>query len=136
MWIIHSLGAMGLLAVMLLLLKQAGQLGCHPITSLFYVFLIGSLITFVYASVTRTSLLPEGNALVFIALSAGASFAGNLLYFHALQTAPNPGYPAAIEGGKAFLVVLAACVLFGAKLSLLKAGGTVLCLAGVILLCL
>ena len=51
----------------------------------------------------------------------------------AMAAAPNPGYPVAIEGCKAVVVLLGSWLLFNSGMSATKVAGMVLCLVGVLL---
>ena len=60
MWIALSLGAMGLLATMLLLIVPPGRAGVQASVILFYVFAAGALFNFVYLKYQGTSLRLSG----------------------------------------------------------------------------
>lgn len=136
MWIVFSFGAMGLLATMLLLFVPLGRMGVHPSVVLFYLFTVGALLSFVYLKYFGTSLRLPGIAPVWIVFAAIASFLGNLCYLRAINLAPNPGYPTAIEGSKMLVVTLLSVWLFAAPFSCLKGLGALCCAVGVALMCL
>jgi drug/metabolite transporter (DMT)-like permease len=82
----------------------------------------------------RHTLEMKWTAIGVVAAAALLSYVGNLLYIKAVTLAPNPGYPVAIEGNKAVLVLVASCLFFGAEFTPGKLIGILLCLAGVFLI--
>jgi uncharacterized membrane protein len=136
MWIVLSFGAMGLLATMLLLIATVGRTGVQASVMLFYIFAMGAVLDFAYLKFQGVSMRLPYAAAVWIACAALASFLGNFCYFKAMQAAPNPGYPAAIEGCKMLLVTVFSVWLFAAQFSYIKGLGAICCAVGVALICL
>jgi drug/metabolite transporter (DMT)-like permease len=139
MWITLSLVCMGCMATMLLLLNQLNVMKVKPSITLFYLFASILLVNFVYLKCEGTSLRPPARVVpwILILCAAAASFFGNLCMLKAMNIAPNPGYPVAIEASKMVIVGLASIWLFGSHFSLSKGGlGTLCCAIGVALICL
>ncbi len=134
MWIAYSFAAMVLLASMVLIIKQVALGGVASGVILFWLFVVGTVSMGCHLLVARQSLRVSGSVWVMIAVAGLLSYLGNLVYFRAMAAAPNLGYPVAIEGCKAVLVLIASVFLFDAGLSLPKAAGVVLCAAGVYLI--
>ncbi len=134
MWQLYGVAAMVLLAAMLVVIKKISITGVSAGVLLLYVFLGGFLFNTAHLVATRQSFRIGPWALAMVAGAALLSFLGNLFYIKAIALAPNPGYPTAIEGAKAVLVLLAACLLMGAEFSVVKAVGVALCVAGVALI--
>ncbi len=131
MWTTYGIMAMLMLAGMLLLIKYAG-LSWNDNTGMLFVLSLGLLIcSSTHLLVTRHVWQPKWTAIGIVAVAALLSYIGNLCYIKAVTLAPNPGYPVAIEGNKAVLVLIASCLLFGAEFSIGKLIGILLCLAGV-----
>jgi hypothetical protein len=135
-WIALSLATMTMMAAMLLMLIQLGRIGVEPALVLFYLFGAVCLLSFAYLKFLGRPLYLPGSAVPWIVGAAGACFFGNLCGLKAMNLAPNPGYPTAIEGAKMLVVVLASIGLFAAEFSLMKGLGVLCCAIGVALLCL
>ena len=136
MWIGLSFAAMGLLATMLLLVVPPGRAGVQAPVVVFYIFALGALFNLMYLKLQGVSIRLPGNAVAWIVAAALASFLGNACFFKAMQVAPNPGYPGAIEGCKMLVVTLLSVCLFAAHFSILKGVGALCCAIGVALICL
>jgi uncharacterized membrane protein len=135
MWIGLSFAAMGLLASMLLLVVPPGRAGVPAAVVVFYIFAVAACLTFLYLKSQGISIRMPGSAVAWVGAAALASFLGNLCFFKAMQVAPNPGYPGAIEGSKMLLVTVLSVWLFSAHFSLLKGLGALCCAIGVALMC-
>ena len=134
MWIILSLGAMGFLGTMILLIVPPGRAGVHPSVVIFYIFLFGCLFNLGYLKFQGTSLRLPGNIVPWLLCAAMASFVGNLCHFKAINLVPNPGYACAIEASKALLVALLSIWLFASPFSLMKGLGVLCCAIGAALI--
>ena len=134
MWQWYALTAMTCYAAMQLLFVQLTRKGTRPAALLFVVFGVASICYAVHIRVTRTPLPQEHAAVGLLAVAGLLSFAGNLCSLRAMSLAPNPGYASAISGVHAFVVTLAAIVVFGVAVSWIKLIGVVLCVLGVALL--
>lgn len=134
MWQLYGVAAMVLLGAMLVVIKKVSMAGVSAGVILTYVFLGGFLFNTAHMVATRQSLRIAPLTMALVAGAALLSFLGNLFYIKAIALSPNPGYPTAIEGAKAVLVLLAACLLMGAEFSVAKAIGVLLCVAGVTLI--
>ncbi|GEM_PF-2548854 len=131
MWIIYGVSAMLLLAGMLLLIKYAGIYWADS-TGIMFVLCIGLLTcSILHLLTTKQALILKWQPIAAIAVASILSYIGNLMYIKAVSLAPNPGYPIAIEGNKAVIVLLFSCLLFGAEFSLEKLFGVILCFVGV-----
>lgn len=133
MWQFYGVVAMVLLAAMLLTIRKICGEGVPTGVILAYVFLGAFMFNMAHLVITRQSLRIDSLAVAMIAGAALLSFLGNLFYLKAIALSPNPGYPTAIEGAKAVLVLLVASLLMGAEFSVMKALGVLLCVAGVVL---
>jgi hypothetical protein len=138
MWIVLSLTGMLCMAAMSLCLNQLNRLKVDPAVSLLCLFAMILAINIVYIrAVGSMHPLPKtAGPWVVLAVAAAASFFGNLCFVTAMKSAPNPGYPVAIEGAKALVVTLASLALFASQLSLIKGLGVLSCAVGVALICL
>lgn len=134
MWILYSTAAMLLLGGMLLIIKRLSVGGVVPGVILFWLLLGAAAGAGAQLVATRQSPRLAWSALGCVALAALASYLGNLLYVKAVALSPNPGYPVAIEGCKAAVVLLGSLLLFDTSLSLGKAVGVALCAVGVVLI--
>ena len=137
MWIAMSLAAMGCMAAMLLLLTGLNRLKLDQSITLLCLFPLILLFNVLYILVTRTPLrLPTtASAWLLLVGAALASFVGNLYCLKAMNLAPNPGYPVAIQGANVLIVTLASLWLFAAEFSYWKGVGVLLCVIGVTLIC-
>lgn len=133
-WFGWSLGSMACLSAMLLVFKRMSLQGVS--SAVILVFTLG-----VAFALNALMLAGRGElanlrwAQIPWLMAAGAlSFVGNLLYLRSLAIAPNPGYPAAVEGAKAFVVLLLSVVLFGSRLTPSGVAGVLLCVLGIALL--
>jgi hypothetical protein len=135
MWIGLSFAAMGFLAAMLLLVVPPGRAGVPAPVVVFYIFALAAVFNFAYLKFQGLSIRLSGSAAMWITAAALASFVGNACFFKAMQVAPNPGYPGAIEGCKMLVVTLLSVWLFAAHFSLLKGLGALCCALGVALMC-
>jgi hypothetical protein len=137
MWIAMSLAAMGLMAAMLLLLSGLNRLGLDQSITLLCLFPLIFLFNIVYVLVAETPLrLPTtASAWLLLAGAALASFLGNLYCLKAMNLAPNPGYPVAIQGANVLIVTLVSLWLFASPFSYLKGLGVLCCVIGVALIC-
>ena len=133
MWISYALAATALLGTMLLCAKKASLMGLSAAVILFWVFLGGAVCMGGHLAVTRASPRIGWLPLGLMGVTAACSYLGNLAYFKAMAAAPNPGYPVAIEGCKAVVVLLGSWLLFNSGMSATKVAGMVLCLVGVLL---
>lgn len=138
MWIALSLATMGLMSIMLLLLNGLNRLGVDQSVTLLGLFAMILVVNVVYLVAMRTPLRLPTTPLpwVLIVGAAIASFLGNLCFLKAMNHAPNPGYPCAIEGSKVVIVTLISIWLFAAHFSYLKGLGALCCAIGVALICL
>jgi uncharacterized membrane protein len=134
MWILYSTAAMLLLGGMLLIIKKLSLGGLVPGVILFWLLLGAAGGAGGHLLATRQSPRLAWSAFGLVALAALASYLGNLLYIKAVALSPNPGYPVAIEGCKAAVVLVGSLLLFGMNLSLDKAVGVALCAVGVFLI--
>jgi hypothetical protein len=138
MWIVLSLAAMGLMSIMLLLLNGLNRLGLDQsvtllcVIPLFFVFNVA----YILATGTPVRLPTTGLAWGLIVGAAVASFLGNLYNLKAMNVAPNPGYPVAIQSANVVFVTVLSIWLFAAHFSLLKGIGVLCCAIGVGLICL
>jgi len=134
-WLSQSLIAATALAGMLLLLRRLGG-GLPPLLILAWLFALGALFSAGWVVISGGSLRIGTSSLGGIALAALCSVLGNAAYVRAIAAAPNPGFPVAIEGGKAVLVLLVAALIWGDPVGNVKFVGCALCIAGVILIAL
>jgi hypothetical protein len=131
MWILYGVSAMLLLAGMLLLIKFAGTYWTDS-TGIMFVLCLGLLFcSSIHLLAAKQALIFKWQPVTAIAAASILSYIGNLLYIKAVALAPNPGYPVAIEGNKAVIVLLLSCLLFGAEFSIEKLIGVILCFTGV-----
>ncbi len=131
MWIIYGFSAMLLLAGMLLLIKYAGLYWADS-TGIMFILCCGLLTcSVIHLLSAKQAIIFKWQPVTAIAAASILSYIGNLLYIKAVSLAPNPGYPIAIEGNKAVIVLLLSCLLFGAEFSIEKLIGVILCFAGV-----
>ena len=133
-WYLHALLGMFCLSAMLLVVKHVSELGLASSVTLFGIFLFGSGFYAIHVVVTRESFAMTPKILLFILLATVFSYLGNLFNFHAIVTAPNPGYAAAIGATRAIPVAIAAVFLFGSDFSPIKVSGNILTVVGVVLL--
>jgi hypothetical protein len=138
MWILFSLVAMVLMAVMTLLFKQLCRIGVDPSMTLLWLFAVMIPLNLTYIKLAGIPLYVPKTAApwVLIVCAAAASFLGNLFGLKAIHVAPNPGYPTAIAGAQMVLVTLASVWLFAAQFSAMKGLGALFCAIGVALICL
>lgn len=133
MWISHALAATALLGIMLLCAKKASLMGLSAVVILFWVFVGAAVCMGGHLVATRESPKVGWLPLGLLSATAVCSYLGNMAYFKALAAAPNPGYPVAIEGCKAVVVLLGSWLLFNSGMSATKVAGIILCLVGVLL---
>jgi|WetSurMetagenome_2_1015567.scaffolds.fasta_scaffold870708_1 drug/metabolite transporter (DMT)-like permease len=134
MWVIYSLGATLLLALMSLVFKKLGNDGVPAGLLLCYLFAMLTVFSIGWLKYQGTPLHISPSALLWIAGAAVASFFGNLCVVNSLNLAPNPGYASAIEASKALIVVVASVWLFSSEFSFTKGLGALCCVIGVVLL--
>ena len=134
MWQWYSLAAMTCFAAMQLLFVQLTRRGAKPAAILLVVFGVAAVCYAAYVRMTRTPVPQNESAIALLVAAAVLSFAGNLFSLRAMSLAPNPGYASAISGVHAFVVTVAAILVFGVAVSWTKLLGVVLCVVGVALL--
>jgi len=133
-WLLLSLIGTVLLGSMILCFKKLSLSGVPPEIMLFWLFSLGALLAGGQLIATRQSPRLGWSAFALMVAATVLSYIGNLLYIKAVGLAPNPGYPAAIEGCKAVLIAIAAVCLFGSEFTIMKGVGVLLCVAGVCLI--
>lgn len=138
MWIALSVATMALMSIMLLLLNGLNRLGVDQSITLLCLLVTMLAVNGVYLATVGTPLrLPTTTLPWVLIICAGiASFLGNLCALKAMNLAPNPGYPCAIEGSKVLIVTLMSVWLFAAHFSYVKGIGVLCCMLGVGLICL
>ena len=97
MWIVLSLGGMGLLATMLLLFVPAYHAGVDPAIVLFYVWAVGAPCIFVYIKLQRLPLRVPWTAMTCLVGAILTGFLGNLCYLMAMSRAQTRDIPAPLR---------------------------------------
>lgn len=133
-WFIYGLIGTTALAAMVLIFKYLGLQGLSQQKILFYVFLVGTIFYLTHLFITKTSLVISGELLWWLIAAAFFSYLGNLLIVKSVISAPNPGYADAVSAFRIVLTTIAATLLFGSELTLLKGTGVVVMVLGLILL--
>jgi uncharacterized membrane protein len=135
-WFLLALGSMTCFSAMLLVFKHLTRQGVAA--SIILVFTLGLALMFnlLHIGWRGDSMRIGARTWAWLALAAGLSYVGNLLFIRSIGVAPNPGYPTAVEGAKALLVMMASIWIFGSHLTILGGIGVGFCLAGLVLLAL
>jgi uncharacterized membrane protein len=87
-----------------------------------------------YTFLTQKSFNLPTNIMIILVIAGVFSFLGNIFLFRALGTAPNPGYPGAVEALKIILITFISFFLFNLKPNPIGIVGSILVVVGVILL--
>lgn len=118
MWLLYAflmfLASNALYLLIRLVQKQGLPISFYSI----FIFLLPSIIYFVAASLTQTSLvLPFEQFVLVLAAAFVWSYLGNLFSQKALLAAPNPGYSLILQKSYVVLTTIAAVFLFAAEFS-------------------
>lgn len=134
MWLTNAFLAMFCAGLMTLVLKKLTIFGIPHAWILMFLFFFGTIFYLTHALYMKNTFNLTLSSLIWIICAAILSYLVNLCVLRSIAEAPNPGYTTAIVGCSSLVVVLGACLFFGASLSAGKVFGIVLCLLGVFML--
>jgi len=134
MWVRYALYAMASFSAMQLLFKQLTRMGLTAPVILLWLFGLSALLFTGHVVLARETVAVSPAALGVVAAAALCSYVGNLYMLRSVAAAPNAGYAISIVSTHALFVVLGSLVFFQGELTLVKALGAALCVAGVVLI--
>lgn len=133
-WFILSLLAAFAFSGMILLFRVATDKGVSPILGIFYIVLVAAILLGGYIFAVEKNFMTSTNILIILIIAGIFSFIGNALIFKAVSSAPNPGYPVAVEALRIVLITVISILIFTLKPNPIGIFGTLLVVAGIILL--
>lgn len=135
-WYSYALLSMLFFSIMVLIFKRLMSGGLQPGVILLFVFGLSALFYLAHFLIAKTPMETNYYILALLLIAAILSYVGNLFSLKAINSAPNVGYPLAINSLQIILVTVASVFLFGSKLSLIKVAGLLLGLIAIMLLAL
>jgi uncharacterized membrane protein len=133
-WFILSLAATFSFTGMTLLFRMVTEKGIPALLGLSGIVLVSTPLIVGYTFLTQKSFNLPTNIMIILVIAGVFSFLGNIFLFRALGTAPNPGYPGAVEALKIILITFISFFLFNLKPNPIGIVGSILVVVGVILL--
>jgi len=125
---------MGSFTASFLVFKKLALAGVRSETVLFWTMALSAGAILARSASAGLSLSIGWGSFALLCLAAAVCCVGNVAQLEAIASAPNPGYPLSVVSSSAVLTALLSGFLYGGSVSLSKALGMGLCLAGVALL--
>jgi uncharacterized membrane protein len=132
-WYMYSALAAILMAGHFLLIKKASLSGLSISLMLMYIWLASGIVMLIYQA-SKSQLAVPSNTIWIIALATITALAGAILNNIGIYKAPNPGYASAVGCIQVLIVVIFSTIIFGSDFSRIKIVGSILVVAGAILL--
>ena len=133
-WFILALIAAILLAILVLIVKRGLNEGISSWLWMMYYYSFTTILIAGYLFFSGSAMQISKFLLMLLIFAAIFGTLGNVSSTHAVKLAPNPGYVMAIASAQTILIAIASVFIFQSEFTILKGLGTILVVAGVILL--